>query len=159
VLCVGIAAIMARVERRFAIPAHRAGRLSVLDVGVIVSNFQVPGRPGLSMGGFAGGTLRRRSRPSAGFVLGIFIGVARLARSRWINLPATLYVEFFRGVPLVMVIFWIGFIIRSSCGSDPGVRSGSHGVRDLRGRVLRRDRPGRHSVRPRGQSRRRPPSG
>ena len=26
-------------------------------------------------------------------------------------MPATLYVEFFRGVPLVMVIFWIWFII------------------------------------------------
>src|SRR5207247_2342904 len=46
-----------------------------------------------------------------GFVLGIFIGIARFARAWWINLPATLYVEFFRGVPLVMVIFWIWFII------------------------------------------------
>ena len=29
----------------------------------------------------------------------------------WLRVPATLYVEFFRGVPLVMVIFWIWFII------------------------------------------------
>src|SRR5207247_2409575 len=39
------------------------------------------------------------------------VGIARLARAWWISLPATLYVEFFRGVPLVMVIFWIWFII------------------------------------------------
>jgi len=26
-------------------------------------------------------------------------------------MPATMYVEFFRGVPLVMIIFWIWFII------------------------------------------------
>src|SRR2546422_3710332 len=52
-----------------------------------------------------------RSAIVLGFVLGIFIGIARLARAWWISLPATLYVEFFRGVPLVMVIFWIWFII------------------------------------------------
>src|SRR5438552_15466400 len=46
-----------------------------------------------------------------GFVLGVFIGIARLARAWWVSVPATLYVEFFRGVPLVMVIFWIWFII------------------------------------------------
>jgi polar amino acid transport system permease protein len=44
-------------------------------------------------------------------VLGIFIGIARLAPRWWIRVPATLYVEFFRGVPLVMVIFWMWFIM------------------------------------------------
>jgi His/Glu/Gln/Arg/opine family amino acid ABC transporter permease subunit len=44
-------------------------------------------------------------------MLGTFIGLARLARSRWIHFPATVYVEFFRGVPLVMVIFWFWFMI------------------------------------------------
>jgi len=85
----------------------------VLDFGVIVSNFKFLIVQGLfGLGGFAGGTLRLAIPAIAlGFVLGIFVGLARLARSRWINLPATLYVEFFRGVPLVMVIFWIWFII------------------------------------------------
>jgi His/Glu/Gln/Arg/opine family amino acid ABC transporter permease subunit len=85
----------------------------VLDFGVIVSNFKFLIVQGLfGWGGFAGGTLRLAIPAIAlGFVLGIFVGVARLARSRWINLPATLYVEFIRGVPLVMVIFWIWFII------------------------------------------------
>ena len=85
----------------------------MLDVGVIVSNFKFLIVQGLfGVGGFAGGTLRLAIPAIAlGFVLGIFIGLARLARSRWISVPATLYVEFFRGVPLVMVIFWIWFII------------------------------------------------
>src|SRR5262249_43330231 len=53
-----------------------------------------------------------------GFILGTFIGLARLARSRWIHIPATLYVEFFRGVPLVMVIFWFWFMIPTLLGKS-----------------------------------------
>jgi polar amino acid transport system permease protein len=64
------------------------------------------------LGHFAGGTLRL-AVPSIilGFILGIFVGIGRLSRSRWIHIPASIYVEFFRGVPLVMVIFWFWFII------------------------------------------------
>jgi His/Glu/Gln/Arg/opine family amino acid ABC transporter permease subunit len=85
----------------------------MLDPGVIVANFQFLVVQGLlGLGGFAGGTLRLAIPAiGLGFALGILVGLARLARSRWISLPATLYVEFFRGVPLVMVIFWIWFII------------------------------------------------
>jgi len=63
-------------------------------------------------GAFAGGTLRL-AVPAIllGFLLGIFIGLGRLARSSWLRVAATIYVEFFRGVPLVMVIFWFWFII------------------------------------------------
>ena len=53
-----------------------------------------------------------------GFVLGTLIGLARLARSRWFRLPATIYVEFFRGVPLVMVIFWFWFMIPTLLGTS-----------------------------------------
>jgi len=66
----------------------------------------------LGIGGFVGGTLRL-ALPAMllGFILGILVGLARLARSRWLRIPATIYVEFFRGVPLVMVIFWFWFIL------------------------------------------------
>jgi len=85
----------------------------VLDLAVIVNNFTFLVVQGLlGLGGFTGGTLRLAIPAIVlGFVLGIFIGIARLARAWWISVPATLYVEFFRGVPLVMVIFWIWFII------------------------------------------------
>ena len=70
-------------------------------------------------GAFAGGTLRL-ALPAIvlGFILGTFIGLARLARARWINLLARIYVEFFRGVPLVMVIFWFWFIIPTLAGKS-----------------------------------------
>jgi len=85
----------------------------VLDLSVLVNNFTFLIVQGLlGLGGFTGGTLRLAVPAIAlGFVFGIFVGLARLARARAISLPATLYVEFFRGVPLVMVIFWIWFIV------------------------------------------------
>jgi His/Glu/Gln/Arg/opine family amino acid ABC transporter permease subunit len=85
----------------------------VLDLAVIVNNFRFLVVQGLlGLGGFSGGTLRLAIPAIAlGFALGVFVGIARLAPTRWMRVPATLYVEFFRGVPLVMVIFWIWFII------------------------------------------------
>jgi His/Glu/Gln/Arg/opine family amino acid ABC transporter permease subunit len=84
-----------------------------VDFSVIASNFEFLIVQGLiGVGPFIGGTLRLAIPAIVlGFVLGIFVGLARLAEARWIRLPATAYVEFFRGVPLVMVIFWIWFII------------------------------------------------
>lgn len=84
-----------------------------MDVSVIINNIQFLLLQGLvGFGPFIGGTLRLAIPAIVlGFVLGIFVGLARLAQAPWIRLPATAYVEFFRGVPLVMVIFWIWFII------------------------------------------------
>jgi His/Glu/Gln/Arg/opine family amino acid ABC transporter permease subunit len=84
-----------------------------MDLSVLFNNFSFLILQGfVGVGAFTGGTLRL-ALPAIvlGFLLGIFIGLGRLARSRWISLPATLYVEFFRGVPLVMVIFWFWFIV------------------------------------------------
>jgi His/Glu/Gln/Arg/opine family amino acid ABC transporter permease subunit len=89
-----------------------------VSADVIVNNFSfliVQGFFGL--GSFAGGTLRLAIPAIAlGFVFGIFIGLARLAAVAWIRVPATVYVEFFRGVPLVMVIFWMWFILPQVLG-------------------------------------------
>jgi len=66
----------------------------------------------LGFGQFVGGTVRLAIPAIVlGFLLGIFIGLGRLAPQSWIRIPATLYVEFFRGVPLVMVIFWMWFVV------------------------------------------------
>ena len=94
----------------------------MLDFGVVVSNFRfivVQGFLGVGSiaGSAAAGTLRLAIPAIVlGFVLGVFIGLARLARAPWIRVPATIYVEFFRGVPLVMVIFWFWFIIPQLLG-------------------------------------------
>ena len=89
-----------------------------MSADVIVNNFRfliVQGFFGL--GNFAGGTLRLAVPAIVlGFALGIFVGLARLAAVPWIRVPATIYVEFFRGVPLVMVIFWMWFILPQVLG-------------------------------------------
>ena len=84
-----------------------------MDFSVITSNFIFLIAQGfLGVGKFAGGTLRL-AIPAIilGFALGVVVGLARLANAPWIRVPATVYVEFFRGVPLVMVIFWMWFVI------------------------------------------------
>src|ERR1051325_10143088 len=84
-----------------------------MDFSVITNNFKFLIVQGLvGIGPFIGGTLRL-AIPAIilGFLLGIAVGLARLSSTRWVRAPATVYVEFFRGVPLVMVIFWIWFII------------------------------------------------
>jgi His/Glu/Gln/Arg/opine family amino acid ABC transporter permease subunit len=84
-----------------------------MDFAVIANNFTFLIVQGLlGFGNFVGGTLRLAIPAIVlGFLLGLFVGLARLAERAWIRVPATLYVELFRGVPLVMVIFWIWFII------------------------------------------------
>jgi len=85
---------------------------------VIASNWKFLIYQGLlGFGAFGGGTLRL-AIPAIllGFVLGTFIGLARLSRRAWIHYPAVVYVEFFRGVPLVMVIFWFWFLIPQITG-------------------------------------------
>ena len=84
-----------------------------MDFSVIAANAKFLLLQGLiGIGPFIGGTLRL-AIPAIilGFLLGIAVGLARLAQAAWIRVPATMYVELFRGVPLVMVIFWIWFII------------------------------------------------
>ncbi len=90
----------------------------MLDLGVIVHNFKFLIVQGfLGVGSFAGGTLRLAIPAIVlGFALGIVVGLARLANAAWIRVPAVMYVEFFRGVPLVMVIFWFWFIIPQLLG-------------------------------------------
>jgi His/Glu/Gln/Arg/opine family amino acid ABC transporter permease subunit len=85
----------------------------MLDLGVVWRNLPFLLLQGfLGVGNFVGGTLRLAIPAIVlGFVLGVFIGLARLSHLRVIRLPAACYVEFFRGVPLVMVIFWMWFIM------------------------------------------------
>src|SRR4026209_98217 len=91
-----------------------------MDFRVIADNFSFLMLQGLiGFGSFAGGTLRL-ALPAIvlGFLLGTFIGLARLARLSWVSVPAKIYVEFFRGVPLVMVIFWFWFLIPTLMGKS-----------------------------------------
>jgi polar amino acid transport system permease protein len=91
-----------------------------MDFRVIIDNLGFLLLQGfLGFGAFAGGTLRL-AIPAIffGFILGVLSGLGRLSRFFWIRIPATVYVEFFRGVPLVMVIFWFWFIIPAVLGTS-----------------------------------------
>ncbi|MBI4537674.1 MAG: amino acid ABC transporter permease [candidate division NC10 bacterium] len=88
------------------------------DWGVIAGNWKFLIFQGfLGVGAFGGGTLRLAIPAIVlGFLLGVLIGVCRLSPRAWIHYPAVVYVEFFRGVPLVMVIFWFWFLIPQITG-------------------------------------------
>ncbi len=91
-----------------------------MDYQVIVNNFVFLIAQGfLGIGAFTGGTLRL-AIPAIllGSVLGTLVGLARLSPTRWLNWPAKIYVELFRGVPLVMVIFWFWFMIPALVGKS-----------------------------------------
>ena len=91
-----------------------------MDYQVIVNNFVFLIVQGfLGIGAFTGGTLRLAVPAIVlGSVLGTLVGLARLSRRRWLNWPAKVYVELFRGVPLVMVIFWFWFMIPALAGKS-----------------------------------------
>jgi glutamate/aspartate transport system permease protein len=46
-----------------------------------------------------------------GIFLGVLVGLGRISKKQWIYLPVTLYVNFLRNIPLILVIFWFYFIM------------------------------------------------
>ena len=53
-----------------------------------------------------------------GLFLGTLLGVARISGRWWIYYPASAYVHFFRGLPLILVIFWIYFLLPVVAGRN-----------------------------------------
>jgi glutamate/aspartate transport system permease protein len=47
---------------------------------------------------------------AGGFLVGLVLAMCRLSSSAWLYYPATAYVHFFRGLPLILVIFWLYFL-------------------------------------------------
>jgi polar amino acid transport system permease protein len=46
-----------------------------------------------------------------GLGLGLVVGLGRYARTRWLNWPATLFVEFFRNTPVLVQMLWFYFAL------------------------------------------------
>lgn len=57
---------------------------------------------------------------AGGLLLGIIVGLGRVSSKRWIYWPATLYVNFFRSLPLILVIFWFYFLMPFIIGRPLG---------------------------------------
>jgi glutamate/aspartate transport system permease protein len=66
---------------------------------------------GFLMGGF-GVTLQLSFFALAGGIaLGALVGLGRISKNKWIYRPITLYVNFIRNLPLLLVIFWFYFVM------------------------------------------------
>ena len=46
-----------------------------------------------------------------GLCLGVVLAVMRISGRAWIYYPASAYIHFFRGLPLILVIFWLYFLV------------------------------------------------
>ncbi len=57
---------------------------------------------------------------AGGFLLGILMGMARLSSRKWIYYPATIYINLFRSLPLILVIFWFYFMVPLIIGRPLG---------------------------------------
>ena len=57
---------------------------------------------------------------SGGLAWGMVLGLARLSPVRLIYYPASIYIHFFRGIPLILVIFWIYFLVPVFLGRSMG---------------------------------------
>ncbi len=48
---------------------------------------------------------------AGGIALGALVGLGRISKNKWIYQPVTLYVNFIRNMPLILVIFWFYFVM------------------------------------------------
>jgi len=46
-----------------------------------------------------------------GIALGALVGLGRISKGKWIYYPVTVYVNFIRNIPLILVIFWFYFVM------------------------------------------------
>jgi glutamate/aspartate transport system permease protein len=58
-----------------------------------------------------------------GVLLGTVLALMRLSGQRWLTLPATIYVNTMRSVPLVMVILWFFLLVPSIIGRPVGAEA------------------------------------
>lgn len=50
------------------------------------------------------------------FLGGLVLGMLSLARTRWIRYPVEVFIQLVRGMPLLMVIFWLFFLLPALLG-------------------------------------------
>ncbi|HSS71252.1 MAG TPA: amino acid ABC transporter permease [Casimicrobiaceae bacterium] len=64
-----------------------------------------------------------------GIFFGTLLAMARLAKNRWLALPASGYVNLMRSIPLVLVIFWFFFlmpqVLQSLTGAERPIQIGA----------------------------------
>ncbi len=80
-----------------------------------------------------------------GIALGIVLAVMRLSPLAPLRIFATAYVDFFRSLPLVLLIFWFYFLVPIvGRPSSRRLLFGGDRLHPVRGRLFLRDHPLRH---------------
>jgi len=85
-----------------------------MDLGVISRN------AAFMLGGLALSFKLALITVAGGLLVGIILAFARLSSRPLVYYPATLYVHFFRGLPLILVIFWLYFLAPVITGRSVG---------------------------------------
>ena len=88
--------------------------MSAFDFKVIVDNFS------FLMNGLLTTFQLAIIAISGGLVLGILVGMARLSSRPYVYYPATVFVNFLRSLPLILVIFWFYFLVPILAGRPLG---------------------------------------
>ena len=89
-----------------------------------------------------------------GIVLGALVGLGRISKRPWIYYPVTVYVNFLRNIPLILVIFWFYFVMPIIAGQLAGSFSlGGDLLYYFRGNLFRRNLSRRLSVHQQGSQR------
>jgi len=60
-----------------------------------------------------------------GTILGLFIGLGKMMKNKWLSLPFSMYITFFRGTPLLVQIYIVHFgLVRALIGTTNGYIAG-----------------------------------
>ena len=92
---------------------------SPLDFQVILSNitlFMVGRYPHGPLGGLALTLLLAFYSVGLSLLGGLALGLLSISKKFWVRLPVTMIIQILRGVPLLMVIFWIYFLMPALFG-------------------------------------------
>ncbi len=65
----------------------------------------------MGLGGLSGALLMSVISITGSFFIGLLVGMGRTAKNRAFKIPCTLYIEFVRGIPLILVIFWFYTVV------------------------------------------------
>ena len=58
-------------------------------------------------------------------ILGLVLALARISANRWLRLISAAYIDFFRGVPLLVLVFWAFFTVPIATGQPlPAIPTG-----------------------------------
>jgi glutamate/aspartate transport system permease protein len=63
------------------------------------------------LGGFLTNVQLAAFALAGGLFLGALVGLGRISKRPWVYHPITVYVNFLRNIPLILVIFWVYFIL------------------------------------------------